>query len=100
VVGDEQEILVAHAADRPVPQAGLERHHVPGDERLPAGLAQPGGLVDPQPDPVSERELKALPGLLTRSVRRVAYPSASKRSRVAPCSSAPLTPGRTAARAG
>ena len=65
VRGDEQQVLVAHAADLGLPQPRLDRKHVAFHQRLAADLAEARFLVNLEPDAVAERELKALGRVVT-----------------------------------
>src|SRR2546430_5572449 len=58
--GHEHQVLEAHAADLPIPQSGLDREHVAGDQRRLPALPEAWILVHAQADAVPERELKAL----------------------------------------
>src|SRR5204863_7135109 len=73
VVGHHHQILEPHPADLALPEPGLDRYHVTGDERRAPRPAESRILVHPQPDAVPERELEALARVLAgaRALRSV-----------------------------
>src|SRR5262249_36595297 len=71
-LGDEHEVLEADATRALVPEARLDRDHIPGDEWILPREAERGSLVDFEADAVPERVLEAVLLAVRGALRRVA----------------------------